>query len=106
MPIASFLRPRFSLRALLVAMTFLCIWCGYSVNWIRERREALDAEYVDIGLMSVTEWMNGPPRAPGMLWVFGEEGYLRICVDVNGDWGQLQRRLAALFPEAEIVRGK
>jgi hypothetical protein len=106
MPISSYLRPRFSLRFLLVLMTLLCLWCGYSVNWMRQRREALDADDIDVGSMSVGEWMNGAPRAPGMLWLFGEEGYVRISVAENVEWEPLQQRLAALFPEAEIVRGK
>ena len=107
MPISSYLRTRFSLRFLLVLTTLLCLWCGYSVNWIQRRHEALGADDVDVGLMSVTEWMNGAPRAPGMLWLFGEEGYVRICiVDGNSEWESSKRRLAALFPEAEIVRGK
>lgn len=106
MPISSYLRPRYSLRALLAVMTLLAAWCGYSVDWIRQRDAALDVEHIDVGMVSVTEWMNGPPAAPGMLWLFGEEGYLRICFDINEGWEQEQRRLASLFPEAEIVRGR
>jgi hypothetical protein len=105
MPISFHLRPRFSLRFLLVLITLLCLWCGYSVNWMRQRHEALDADDVDVGVMSVTEFMHGAPQAPGMLWLFGEEGYVRICVAESVEWEPVQQRLAALFPEAEIVRG-
>lgn len=97
MPIASYLRPRYSLRALLVVMTLLAIVMLYHLDWIRQRRELIESGEIDA--ISDT-----PVRAPGMLALFGEAGHAVISCGANADETEeeVERRLAALFPEAEI----
>jgi hypothetical protein len=34
-------RFRFSLRTMFVLVTALCVWLGYQLNWIRQRRNVL-----------------------------------------------------------------
>ena len=90
--------PRFTLRVLFVATTLLCVWCAYSVNWIKQRRAA-----IAIGHVTIYESRLGedPPPAPGLLWMFGEQGYCSISVhpaprDERG-------RVLSLFPEAAVA---
>jgi hypothetical protein len=88
---------RFSIRAILVMMTLLailCGWCGYSMNWIRQRREFIDSDL-----------MNGRgdyTRAPGLLFLFGEPGYGQLHVDLEDGDPEIER-IRAIFPEAECI---
>ena len=89
---------QFSLRTRLVAVTVVALlagWVGYSLNWIHHRRRFLD-EFV----MYVSgEPPEEQPRAPGLLWLFGESGYSIIgLLDFKRD----AREAKHLFPEAEI----
>jgi hypothetical protein len=85
----------FSLRTLFVAVALLCCWLGYSLNWIKERREFLQDH----------KYKNWPPipdyvpiMPPGCLWLFGEKGRPRLTVKAPGDIAEGRR----LFPEAEV----
>ena len=52
-------------------MALLCLWCGYSLNWIKQRRDT-------IAVSGAMEISSGPYRnttAPGLLFLFGEAGY-------------------------------
>lgn len=89
--------PRFSLRALLVLMTLLAIWCAYSVNWIRQRRELIAS-----GITQPYATPNGKEvtkLAPGLLFLLGETGYHWINLDMPDD-GPEAERIRTLFPEA------
>ena len=94
-------RLRFSLRTLFVVLTVLCIWLGYSLNWIKERRELIGYPYP-------SNDTAGPgavqPRAPGLLWILGERGVAVLLI--NADDKEFESRARRLFPEAEIVTGK
>jgi hypothetical protein len=92
MPIASFPRPRFSLRAVLVVMTLLCLWCAYSMNWIRQRRQLIES--------SITTGRGHYTRAPGLLFLLGEPGYCDLHVDLEEDDPEIDR-IRAIFPEAQ-----
>src|ERR1700739_4452242 len=97
----------FGLKTLLVWLMILTGplgWVGYSLNWIRERHEAIE----HIGV-------NKFVRAPMGLWIFGEDG-LREVFDViqitdkqetreerKMKAAAAMRRLKRLFPEAEDV---
>lgn len=87
---------RFTIRAILVAMALLAMWCAYSMNWIRQRRAAIDSGIAHRGTASYLP----TPSAPGMLWMFGEQGYELIAVDESPsiDIDEIK----GLFPEAEI----
>lgn len=114
---------RFSLRALLVAMTLFALFLGYHLNWIRQRRIAFEASYghktsgVDRAQASlVEEWqavgnqsdkrIEGARRKmPLMLRLLGARPYPIVAVsdsEAEGDEEQ-QRRLQALFPEADVL---
>jgi hypothetical protein len=80
-------RPRFTLRAILIATAIACLWCGYSLVWIQERRAAINSDGMLIGKMTISEWMaqNGPIRAPALLWLFGEKGYFQLVIEDRDD---------------------
>ena len=98
MRLLRYLTPRFTLRAMLVVTTLLCVWCAYSINWIKQRRAAIASGYVTIFDPQVGEAV---PLAPGLLWMFGERGYAGISVraapyDERGT-------VLSLFPEAAVA---
>lgn len=89
---------RFSTRAMLVVMTLLTIWCGYSMNWIRQRRELIESTEA---LQITTGSARGiDVRAPGLLFLFGEPGYALLAIDVLEGDPELDR-IRAIFPEAK-----
>ena len=97
MPISSYLRPRYSLRAILVVMTLLAVVMLYHLDWIRQRRELIESG-------EVFSDSKSPVRAPGILGLFGVAGYAEIFGGASADETEVQvgQRLAKLFPEAEI----
>ncbi|QDT76012.1 hypothetical protein I41_52570 [Lacipirellula limnantheis] len=91
-------RFRFTIRALLVLMTLLALWCAYSMNWIRQRRELVRSGVVkpamtSKGLHAVT---------PGWLGMFGEPGYFSLMVDAPHGSPEFDR-IQALFSEARCT---
>ena len=97
MPISSYLRTRYSLRTLIAVMTLLAFVLLYHLDWIRQRRELIESGEIDAT-------SDTPVRAPGILGLFGEAGHAGIYGGANADETEeeVERRLAALFPEAEI----
>ena len=95
---------RFSLRTLFVFVTLVCVWLGYSANWISQRRAILRTDGI-----SVPEKWRRPPRplAPGGLWILGEEGFRAIIVaeQLQGSHDDLIERVKKLFPEANVTDG-
>ena len=90
-------RLRFSIRAMLVATTLLCLWCESSMNWIRQRRAAIAS-----GCVTVLEGRaEDVPSAPRLLWLFGETGHFGIWVDAPTD--EETASAVALFPEVDEV---
>jgi hypothetical protein len=93
---------RFRLRTLFALVTLVALWVGWSFNWIRERREFLRAGNA---LGAVAHASTG--GAPGLLWMFGEEGVevVILFTDERADYERARR----LFPEAQVetnpVRG-
>ena len=92
---------QFRLRTLLVAVLLVSIplaWVGYSLNWIRQRRAAV--QNPELKLVIPT---HNYPDAPGGLWLFGEQGqhaFIR-CPDY---WTNEQvNRIRRLFPETRIL---
>src|SRR5690349_1907603 len=69
---------QFRLRTLLIVFVVLSgplAWVSHSLNWIRERHNAL-AMLSDLEryfMMAVPP--KEEPAAPGLLWVFGEQGF-------------------------------
>lgn len=95
----SFLRPRYSIRALLVLMTLFALFFWYHISWIRQRHAAVSEGWIELR----PDPTRSAPRAPGLLWLFGEPGY--TDVEVRGGYELPQRRFAAfkLFPESSIT---
>ena len=94
----------FRLRTLFVAVVALPIaWAGYSLNWIRERRQFIP-KHRRYGLQEKT--------APGGLWLFGESGVVAFTWPSDGDdpsgpWrADAERRsiegMRRLFPETKV----
>jgi hypothetical protein len=46
---------RFSLRTMLVVVTAICIWLSYCLNWIRQRRDFVEAMYQHEGIWSTSQ---------------------------------------------------
>jgi len=94
-------RFQFSLRTLFVLTVVVSIplaWVGYSLSWIRQRREVLAGARVwDTSSFS----SNVRRTAPAGLWLLGETGVndVTLLPGSSLDTKELKR----LFPEAEIV---
>lgn len=91
-------RPRFTLRALLIAATLPAFFSWYHLDWIQQRRAIVKS-----GAVNVAESHDSfhRPAAPGLLWMFGEQGYQTISI--KGDSSREEaEQLHALFPEGLI----
>jgi hypothetical protein len=108
-------RPRltFSLRTMLVLVTILCIWLGYHLNWIRQRREAL----AWVETHGAKWWASSPWEpipAPMGLRLLGQDGVSLIDCDSMAwrsreEQDALKQRFATyrqLFPEAIVTIGE
>ena len=108
----------FSLRTLFIVVTVFGCWLGYSLNWIKQRHAFIADEVLvrerhpthDTWSASLAGRSKTPPRAPGMLWIFGEDGWSSlevlaeaVTVDelTDHDWDRIMEA-RSLFPEAKI----
>jgi hypothetical protein len=91
------LRLRFSLRTLLVVVTVLCVWLGYHLNWMRQRR-AMAVEHHATMVFRADETTS----APAGLWMLGESGITLIAYCRSAEEPALDRA-RRLFPEAELT---
>jgi hypothetical protein len=116
MPQVSHSRLRFSLRALLVMTTLAAVSLGYQLHWIRQRRAMIASGVI----MPIIGSPKPQPRAPGLLFLFGEPGYVALTLCMPGD-ADRQRggyvtplrpasmsdetyaQVQALFPEADYL---
>lgn len=99
----------FSLKTLFIVVTVLACWLGYELNWIRQRHEVAAGATVSRSVSSRT----GLPEkrtAPGLLWLFGEHGYVDVILRfphrvgdelTPSEEAELQRA-EKLFPEADV----
>lgn len=87
-------RLQFGLRTMFVAVTVVALFVGYRVNWIRQRRAALEPLGTAIDAKD--------RKAPGFLWLFGEQGHDRLFI--NDDDANHKRLVQQLFPEAEVLQ--
>jgi hypothetical protein len=95
---------RFSLRTLFVVVTVFCVWLGYHVNWIHQRRALLNEQNVAVSF--------APARRPPSfgLWLLGERGATAVFLQYNGwlgiEWSEADEarkiRASQLYPEAQI----
>jgi hypothetical protein len=100
-----------------VVVSLFALWTGSKLNWIRQRHELLEKHYA---LAMATEFtlQDGEgtiyctfSRAPGLLWIFGEQSIGGVELTFIGDRGnrklsrdqQREIELAhELFPEAHV----
>jgi len=103
-------RLKFSLRTFFVVVTLLClpcVWIGYQLNWIRERREArhwLEAhEQMYIRARDAVDSVL-PEPAPAGLDLLGEEGvaYISLFPTEEHPFDRQEKlaELSRIFPEA------
>ncbi|HEX3655858.1 MAG TPA: hypothetical protein VHV55_08635 [Pirellulales bacterium] len=91
----------FRLRMLLVLIAIAAVplaWVGYSLEWIRERR-LMAPRHSDKPPGSPNP-DAAPIMPPGLLWVFGEQGFYALRWDPSspGSLDDLRRA----FPESKI----
>jgi hypothetical protein len=105
---------QFSLRTMLLLMAIVAVsfsWIGYNLNLIRQRQEILrhwwQADQYVYGAFGPAQ----PVRAPGSLWLFGEQGYRTVLIrfsnaDDHTELSDAEKALVvgakALFPEAYV----
>jgi hypothetical protein len=94
-------RFRFSLRTLFVVVTLaggMAAFVGYNLNWIRQRHEF---SAIDEPIWAFPKWDS---IAPGMLWIFGEDGCDAMIVACSSieDATEKRRGIRRLFPECEV----
>src|SRR5690242_305171 len=84
-----------SLRTMFVLVFLVSIplaWVGHSLNWIRQRQQAKEANVAKVFPLV------GTKQAPAGLWLWGEKGEVTIWCDRDDD-----ELVKQLFPEAEVV---
>jgi hypothetical protein len=103
---------QFSLREMFVLTFVVSIplaWVGYSLNWIRQRHDAMGPLRRLNALQIQSPDLFGHPEAkpttaiaPCCLWLFGEQGQGELHVHDYPN-GTSPKKLRKLFPEAKIV---
>jgi len=102
-----------------VVVTLAAVFVAYHVNWVRQRRAAhAGADWYRIYFDQ--EWFvraTPKPRAPGVLWLFGERGHHQLLLSFgrepaegfyyyNRELTPLElaevNRIKRLFPEARV----
>ena len=83
---------------MLVLMTLLAVWCAYSMNWIRQRRKLIESGVVEP--YELRKDKGATRRAPGLLFLLGEPGYMHMMADVPDGSAEMDR-IRGLFPEAK-----
>jgi hypothetical protein len=102
---------RFSLRALFVVVTAVCIWLGYHLNWIRQRHACLaEQEAAAANSVNIPRTVG---EAPLPLRLLGEGGIARLPLYVVVDKSKNQDRdtilpeaihsASRLFPESRLL---
>ena len=97
---------RYRLRTLLIFVTLFCIWLGYHLHWVRQRRSALtwiDNQAAFWDDMPIQQGVFPGGSSPWRLHVLGAEGVKSISVVVyKEDEAARKRELDRLFPEAQV----
>ena len=95
---------QFGLPTFFVVVTVFCVWLGYHVNWMQQRRALLNKPHVAVSF--------APARRPPSfgLWLLGEPGATGVFLQYDGwlgvEWSEAdeaQKILTSeLYPEAQI----
>ena len=78
-------------------MTLLAIFFAYHLNWIRQRHAILDS-----GVISDSQ--SEPREAPGLLPLFGEQGYSTLYFTRPAPHSE-HLRIQSLFSETDFPQG-
>jgi hypothetical protein len=102
----------FSIRTLLVAVTILCVWLGWQVHLVRERKELRSlieqrGGWIEQLLESDNPFDDGPaiaapapPEPPIVRQWLGDESVRRIVLLTDSVTAGEKARIADAFPEA------
>ena len=96
----------FSLRTLFVVVTIFCVWLGWQVRIVHERRAVLD-EIAGAGYVTLEDSHWKRPsyqeliRVSSVRRLFGDSSYFSITVPPNTS-PQLLERLEYAFPESNL----
>jgi hypothetical protein len=76
---------QFNLRTAFIALTLACLFFGYEIDWIRQRRQ-----FIRTRTNSQYEYEHSkePPvktYPPSALWIFGERGMSSLLVHIPFD---------------------
>jgi hypothetical protein len=98
---------QFGLGPMLLLVTVVAAFLAYHVNWIRQRRDFLklnNATALEHDFTREDPELWEPVSAPGLLWLFGEEGQcgLRIVIMDEAANADDRDKAQRLFPEAII----
>jgi hypothetical protein len=104
------IRPQFSLRTLLVAVTLLAIWLGYAIPWIQKRHAFLSQpdliiEFNDTPPTTLNKW--GDTRtvmAPLAVALLGDRGVVSLWLPPNVWSPESEATARRLFPEARLMK--
>ena len=105
----------FRLQTLFVAMTVLCCWLGYEMNWIRQRREdrewlksvhatVYEQPYGEGTLHGAVIWPPSTQHFSWSLWILGETP--ASVIDAPSIPDSDVRRIKRVFPEASVHVGE
>jgi hypothetical protein len=94
----------FSLRTMFVAVSLFCMWLGYELNWIRERRAFLRMNMQKDSLAVPAPWSIRVLGERGYFIVYVQTRYRKVISDETLDVETIRRLNDArrLFPEAAI----
>jgi hypothetical protein len=84
-----------------VVMTLFALFLWHHIDWIKQRNQALEAEWA---IDYPDSMYPTTPRAPGLLWLFGEQGYAHLVLD-TGEHPNAVKEARSLFPEAALSIG-
>ena len=99
---------RYSIRTLLLAVTIVCLWLGWTVPWARQRQQAREWLYAHGGFLSDHPTYTPPDHrlAPWGMGLIGESGVADLFLDQQHlkepELIPAARRMRKLFPEASI----
>jgi hypothetical protein len=107
---------RFGIRTLLIGLTLVCVWLAAQVNWLRNRRAAVEqyetslirtsapygpADVFGKGELYMVADKRPQPAPPFPLNWFGEIGYGNVFLTDEAASDEVER-IRKLFPEADV----
>jgi hypothetical protein len=102
---------RFSTRTLLVAVTILCVWLGWQVHIVRERKRLREWAIEHGGYVNV-EYVATPftavvrPRRISVPWyrkLLGDQAIATISFSRSWENEEQAKEIDVYFPEADIT---